>query len=101
MVKQQTSKKVISLTDLKLYTFEALIISGPMTKNFIKNNRVVSRTVQILGEQTLEQLHKILFVGYSRSKGLCRARHKPLLRLYPAYALILNLLLNLDYLLSF
>jgi hypothetical protein len=67
MAKQKIKKTVILPThNLQLYTFEAFIISGPMTKSFIKNNKVVSRTVQILGNQTLEQLHQILFKAFDR-----------------------------------
>lgn len=67
MAKQKINKVLtLPTTNIQLYTFEAFIISGPMTKSFIKNNRVVSRTVQMLGNQTLEQLHQILFKAFDR-----------------------------------
>ncbi len=39
--------------DDRLFTLEVFIIGGPMTKRFIKKNKVISRTIQIRGDQTL------------------------------------------------
>ena len=50
----------------RLYTLEAFLISGPITEKFAKKNPVVSRTIQIRGDQTLEDLHHALFEAYGR-----------------------------------
>jgi len=42
---------------VRLYTLEAFIISGPIAKSFAKKNKVVSRMIQIRGDQTLQDLH--------------------------------------------
>jgi hypothetical protein len=51
----------------RLYTLEVFIISGPVTENFAKKNPVISRTIQIRGEQTLEDLHHAIFDAFGRS----------------------------------
>ena len=43
--------------DVRLYTPDVFLLSGPITKKFAKKNPVVSRTIQIRGDQTLEDLH--------------------------------------------
>lgn len=49
-----------------LYTLDVFIISGPMTDRFIQNNRVICRTIQIRGNQTLEDLHYAIFEAFDR-----------------------------------
>ena len=49
-----------------LYTLDIFIISGQMTEKFIKENPVISRTIQIQGNQTLEQLHRAIFDAFGR-----------------------------------
>jgi len=51
-----------------LYTLDVFIISGQMTEKFIKENPVISRTIQIRGDQTLEQLHKAVFDAFAREE---------------------------------
>ncbi|MCL4531317.1 MAG: plasmid pRiA4b ORF-3 family protein [Chloroflexi bacterium] len=51
---------------MNIYTLEVFIISGPMDKKFIKKSPVVSRTIEIRGDQTLAQLHKIIFKAFNR-----------------------------------
>jgi hypothetical protein len=51
---------------VRLYTLEVFIISGPVTEKFLKNNPVISRTIQIRGDQTLEDLHLAIFDAFSR-----------------------------------
>lgn len=53
----------------KIYTFEVCIISGPMTKKFVKKNPVVSRLIQLRGGQTLQDLHEIIFEAFDRFDG--------------------------------
>jgi Plasmid pRiA4b ORF-3-like protein len=52
----------------RLYTFDVLITSGPMTESFVKKNCVISRTIQIHGDQTLEVLHNTIFYAFNREE---------------------------------
>lgn len=52
--------------DDRLFTLEVCIISGPMTEKFVKKNKVISRTIQIRGAQTLEILHYAIFGAFGR-----------------------------------
>ena len=52
--------------DDRLFTLEVFIVSGPMTEAFIEKNEVVSRTIQMLGDQTLEDLRRAIFVAFDR-----------------------------------
>ncbi len=45
---------------------EVFLLSGPITEKFAKKNPVVSRTIQIRGDQTLEDLHVAIFDAYGR-----------------------------------
>ncbi len=49
-----------------LYTLELFILNGPISEKFVKKNPVVSRTIQIRGSQTLEQLHDAIFKAFDR-----------------------------------
>jgi hypothetical protein len=51
-----------------LYTLEVFIINGPITRRFAKNNRVISRTIQILADQTPEDLHHAIFEAFDREE---------------------------------
>lgn len=50
----------------KLFVLEIAIISGPITEKFAKKNKVISRTIQIRGDQTLEKLHQAIFDAFDR-----------------------------------
>ena len=52
----------------QLYTLDVFIISGPMSASFVKKNRVISRTIQIRGGQTLEELHEAIFDAFGREE---------------------------------
>ena len=52
--------------DPRLYTPDVFIIDGPMTESFLKKTRVISRTIQIRGEQTLAELHGTIFDAFDR-----------------------------------
>jgi hypothetical protein len=52
--------------DKRLYTLEVFLISGPTTYEFARKNPVVSRTIQIRGDQTLEDLHYAIFGVFDR-----------------------------------
>ena len=50
----------------RIDTTEVFLLSGPITEKFAKNNPVVSRTIQIRGDQTLEDLHHAIFDALGR-----------------------------------
>jgi len=50
----------------RLFTFEVVITNGPITEKFSKKNKVISRTIQIRGKQTLEDLHYAIFDAFDR-----------------------------------
>ena len=52
---------------VRLYTLEVFIISGPITEKFVKKNPVISRTIQIRGDQTLEDFHEAIFAAFHRN----------------------------------
>lgn len=52
----------------RLYTLEVFLIGGPVTQKFTKKNPVVSRTLLIRGDQTLEDLHHALFDAFGREE---------------------------------
>jgi hypothetical protein len=51
---------------VRIYTLEVFLIDGLITKWFTKKKRVVSRTIQICGDQTLEDLHQAIFEAFDR-----------------------------------
>lgn len=54
-----------------LYTLEAFIIGGPIAKKFARKNKVISRIVQIRGDQTMANLHHILFTAFDHEEEHC------------------------------
>lgn len=50
-----------------LLELEVALISGPVTQSFFEESPVVTRTVQIRSDQTLEQLHHVIFKAFNRS----------------------------------
>ena len=52
----------------QLYTLDVFIIDGPMTESFLKKTRVISRTIQIRGDQTLAELHRAIFDAFDREQ---------------------------------
>lgn len=70
-MKRRTKKKAGRIwkpgpKDKWLYTLDVFITSGPMTEKFAKKNKVISRTIQIRGDQTLEDLHEAIFKAFDR-----------------------------------
>ncbi len=50
----RTKKPAEKLTDQgRLYTLEVTLIDGFLTEEFVEKNPVVSRTLQVRGDQTL------------------------------------------------
>jgi len=63
--KSAKAKKVAPVQSAeRLYTLAVYIIGGPVTKEFA--GKVISRTIQIKGSQTLEQLHQAIFAAFDR-----------------------------------
>lgn len=50
----------------RLFTLEVFIIGGPIIDKFIEKNPVISRTIQIRGDQTLQDLHHAIFDAFGR-----------------------------------
>lgn len=51
---------------VRLYTLEVFLLQGQLTPEFVKRNKVISRSIQIRGDQTLEDLHQTIFDAYDR-----------------------------------
>ena len=51
---------------MNIYTLEVFITSGPIDEKFVKKNPVMSRTIEICGDQTLEELHNAIFKAFNR-----------------------------------
>jgi hypothetical protein len=49
-----------------LYTLDVFLLGGPVSEKFTRKNPVVSRTIQIRGDQTLEDLHHAIFDAFGR-----------------------------------
>jgi hypothetical protein len=60
------ASKPTGQAEARLYTVEVFLLSGPITEKFAKKNPVVSRTIQIRGDQTLADLHHAIFDAYGR-----------------------------------
>ena len=50
----------------QIFTLEVSIVSGPMSKSFVRRHKVISRTVEIRGNQTLADLHRTIFDAFDR-----------------------------------
>jgi hypothetical protein len=48
----------------RLYTLKVFLIGGPTPEKF--GGKEISRTIQIRGDQTLEDLHQVIFEAYDR-----------------------------------
>jgi uncharacterized protein (DUF2249 family) len=49
-----------------VYSLEVCLIGGPITKAFAKRNKVVCRTIEVKGSQTLSALHNAIFEAFDR-----------------------------------
>jgi hypothetical protein len=52
----------------RLYRLEVFLLSGPIRRAFVRKNPVVSRTIEIRGDQTLEDLHHAIFDAFGREE---------------------------------
>ncbi len=51
---------------MNIYKLEVFITSGPVSKKFVEKNPIMSRTIEIRGDQTLEELHDAIFKAFNR-----------------------------------
>ncbi|MEB3357810.1 MAG: plasmid pRiA4b ORF-3 family protein [Synechococcales bacterium] len=56
------------LTPDALYTLTVYLLDGPLTEAFVEKNPVVSRTIEIKGSNTLEDLHRAIFKAFDREE---------------------------------
>jgi hypothetical protein len=52
----------------RLYTLKVSLLSGPVMEAFAEKNPVVSRTVQMTGNQTLADLHGAIYDAFDREE---------------------------------
>ncbi len=52
--------------DHQIYSLEVTIMEGPVTDRFLEENPIISRTIQIRGDQSLGQLHEAIFDAFDR-----------------------------------
>ena len=52
----------------RLYTLKVSLLSGPVQEAFAKKNPVVSRTIQMVGAQTLADLHDAIYDAFDREE---------------------------------
>jgi hypothetical protein len=52
----------------RLFTLDVSIVSGPMTERFARQHPVVSRTIEIRGDQTLAHLHRAILHAFDREE---------------------------------
>ncbi len=50
----------------QIFTLEVCIVSGPMSVSFVRKHKVISRTIEIRGDQTLAHLHRAIFDAFDR-----------------------------------
>jgi hypothetical protein len=73
-----------------LYTLEVALMDGPITDAFAERHQVVSRTIQIRGDQTLADLHHAVFDAFDREEEHLyefQFGDKPMDRKAPRYVL--------------
>lgn len=64
--KKATRKSPSKVKDSRLFTLDVYLVAGPIEEEFMEKNKVVCRTIQIRGDQTLEDLHNAIFDAYDR-----------------------------------
>lgn len=66
MTQSQSSGRGGLRTDSRLFTLNVFIIDGPISDAFLQTNPIISRTIQIRADQTLEKLHHTIFDAFDR-----------------------------------
>lgn len=64
----KTSKHPSSEALQTIYVLDVALLGGPMTDQFVQNNPQVIRTIEIRGDQTLADLHQIIFKAFDREE---------------------------------
>jgi hypothetical protein len=64
--KPAAGKRKAAAGAAKVYTLDVALLSGPITRQFAKKNKSVVRTIEVRGDQTLEQLHECIFAAFDR-----------------------------------
>ena len=62
----RTKKPAAKAAAPRLYSMAVSIMSGPITEKFAKKNPVIERTIEIRGDQTLDDLHNAIFAAFDR-----------------------------------
>jgi hypothetical protein len=72
IAKTKTASPQTSPTDpaalQALYVLEVVLLSGPVTDKFLKKHPQVTRTIEIQGDQTLADLHQMIFAAFDREE---------------------------------
>ena len=64
--KKPTQRKPAGPKMARIYTLEVSLASAPVANQFAERNPVVSRTIEIRGTNTLDQLHEAIFRAFDR-----------------------------------
>jgi hypothetical protein len=54
--------------DKRLYTLDVFLVGGPLADEFVEQNPVVSRTIEMRANQTLAELHVAIFKAFDREE---------------------------------
>jgi hypothetical protein len=54
--------------DKRLYTLDVFLVGGPLADEFVEQNPVVSRTIEMRADQTLAELHVAIFKAFDREE---------------------------------
>jgi hypothetical protein len=52
----------------RVYALEVMLTEGMVEDDFCEENPIISRTIEIPGHQTLEQLHRAIFKAFDREE---------------------------------
>lgn len=63
-----TSQPISAEALQAVYVLEVSLLSGPISEKFIKKNPQIVRTIEIRGDQTLADLHHIIFKAFDREE---------------------------------
>ncbi len=62
----QQNPRTLRSAGRRVYELEVCIIGGPLTKRFVQDNPIISRTIEIRGDQALAKLHEAIFEAFDR-----------------------------------
>lgn len=55
-------------TDPRIFVLDVCIFQGPMTEAFMEKNPSICRTIEMRGDQALEELHFAIFKAFNRKE---------------------------------